>query len=207
MQKNNQDTKEGGSNWFKRIMLLVLLVGLPAISWYYLSNGLNWRKEAVAELGSYGHIRGAFIMWPDGTKEDRLKSKVVVVHVFGENPDLTPENKKIIDTGEELFKQFGQSEHFRLAMVAEGGTAEFRSHMQTRPSIDYATWVWTGGLGSWRTIIDNGYQSFVAKTAAPPMTYHYALTDTSGMIRRYYNALDDQQVKRMVQQIALLLPK
>lgn len=187
-------------------MIFVILIILPALSWVYLSRGLNWRKEAVAELGSYGQIRGAYIAWPDGTKEDRLKSKVVVLHIFGENPELTPINKKIIDTGEELFKQFGRNEHFRMAMIAEGGTAEFRSHVQTRPSIDYVAWVWTGGLGSWRTIVENGYQSFALKTGAKPMTEYYALSDTAGVIRRYYDAADDEQVKRMVQQVAILLP-
>lgn len=190
----------------RKIMIFVLLVVLPAGSWYYLRGGLNWHKAAVAELGSYGQIRGAYVLWPDGTKEDRLDSKVVVLHVFGDNPDLTPVNKKIIDTGEELFKQFGRNTNFRLAMIAEGGTAEFRSHAQTRPSVDYATWVWTGGLGSWRTIVENGYQAFAVKTGAKPMTEYYALADTAGVIRRYYDATDDEQVKRMVQQVAILLP-
>ena len=190
----------------RKIMIFVVLIILPAISWVYLRNGLNWRKEAVAELGSYGQIRSANVLWPDGTKEDQLGGKVVVVHLFGKNPDLTPVNKKVIDTGEELFKQFGQNEHFRMAMVAEGGTSEFRSHVQTRPSIDYATWVWVGGVDAWRTVIENGYQSFALKTGAKSMSEYYALADTAGVIRRYYDATDDEQVKRMVQQVAILLP-
>jgi hypothetical protein len=180
---------------------------MPAISWMYLSNGLDWHKKAVAELGDYGHVQPAFIIWPTGEKQDRLDSKVTVLHIFGENPDLTNDNKKIIDTGEELFKQFEKSEYFRLCMIAEGGTSEFRSYAQTRPSADYATWVWTGGLGSWRTILENGYESYRVKTGAKSVPQYYGLADTSGMIRRFYNALDEEEVKRMVQQIAILLPK
>jgi len=187
--------------------LILILVVMPAISWMYLSNGLNWHKKAVAELGDYGKIQPAYILWPSGDKEDRLGGKVAVLHIFGENPDLTNDNKKIIDTGEELFKQFGQSEHFRLGMIAEGGTAEFRSYVQTRPSADYAAWVWTGGLGSWRTILENGYESYCVKTGAKQVPQYYGLSDTSGTIRRYYNALNDEEVKRMVQQIAILLPR
>lgn len=190
----------------RKIMILVLLIALPAISWVYLRNGLNWHKEAVAELGSYGQIRHANILWPDGTKEDRLDSKIVVVHVFGQNPELTPINRKIIDTGEELFKQFGKNEHFRLAMIADRGSAEFRSYAQTRPSSEYVTWVWAGGSEQWQPIMQRGYQAFAEKTNPDPMTEYYALADTAGIIRRYYDADDDEQVKRMVQQIALLLP-
>lgn len=187
--------------------LFVILVLLPGISWFYLGSGLKWHKAAVAELRTFAKIRGAYIIYPDGTKEDALKSKVVVLHYFGENPDLTPENKQILDTGQRLFEQFGQNPNFRIAMISEGGTAEFRSHAQTLPSSDYATWVWTGGLGSWRTIIENGYESFYLSEKVTPYPQYYALADTSGTIRRFYNAMDEKQVGRMVEHIALLLPK
>lgn len=186
--------------------LFLILIGLPAISWIYLSNGLKWRKEAVAELADYGKIGKATIIWPDGTWEDQLKGKVVVVHVFGENPDLTDANRQILDTAEKLFDQFGQNHDFRLAMIASGGTADFRSYFQKMPSVDYATWVWSGGLGSWRPIVENGYESYCLAEGIKPGEKYFALADTSGTIRRFYNALDEKQVDRMVQHIALLLP-
>lgn len=204
--ENLEQKPSTGRKVYIAAALFVILVALPAVSWIYLNNGLNWRKKAVAELASYGKIRGAYILWPDGTKDDQLKSKVVVLHIFGENPDLTETNRKIIDTGEKLFNQFGQNYNFRLAMIAEGGSSEFRSYAQTRPSADYATWVWTGGLGSWRTIILNGYESFCLAEGVRPVPEYYALADTSGTIRRFYNALDDKQLGRMVEHIALLLP-
>ncbi|MCB0529742.1 MAG: hypothetical protein KDC65_14795 [Saprospiraceae bacterium] len=186
--------------------LFLILVVLPGVSWIYLRDGLNWRKDAVAELGSYGQIRPAYIIWQDHTKEDLLKSKVVVVHNFGEDPDLTDANRKILDTGERLYKQFSQNPDFRLAMISRGGTAEFRSYAQTLPSADYATWVWTGGLGSWRTILDNGFEAYCLKENISPYKEYYALADTAGAIRRYYDATDDRQIERMVQHIAILLP-
>lgn len=191
----------------RKIMIIVILIIMPAMSWYYLSGGLHWRKQAVSELGAYGQIRGAYTLWPDGTKEDMLKDKVVVLHIYGENPDLTPENKKMLETSQELYKQFGKNKNFRIALIAEGGTVEFRSAVQTIPSIDYATWVRTGGLGSWRTIIENGYESFCIKTGSKPVPQYFVLADTAGIIRRYYDALDHAQVNRMVQQVALLLPQ
>jgi hypothetical protein len=187
--------------------LLLIFVVLPGLSWVYLQGGLNWRKAAQAELSKYGKIRAAYTIWPEGDKQDELKEKVTVVHVFGSNPDLTPANKHIMDTGEELFQQFGQSMYFRMAMVADGGTTEFRSYRQTRPSSDYATWVWTGGIGSWTTIMKNGFESYCVKNRIKPYPHYYALSDTSGMIRRFYNAMDKQEVGRMVEHIALLLPQ
>lgn len=186
--------------------LFLILVGLPAISWIYLRNGLNWRKEAVTELADYGKIGKATIIWPDGTWEDQLKGKVVVVHLFGENPDLTDGNRQMLDTAEKLFNQFGQNHDFRLAMIASGGTADFKSYFQKMPSVDYATWVWSGGVGNWRAILQNGYESFCLAENVKPDPEYFALADTSGTIRRFYNALDQDQVDRMVQHIAILLP-
>jgi hypothetical protein len=188
--------------------MFLIFVALPGMSWYYLRSGLNWHKKANSELGNYGKIRPAFIIFPDGEKRDQLKEKVTVIHIFGDNPDISDINKKILDTGENLFNQFGKNYSFVLCMVKEGGgTAEFKTYAQTRPSSDFATWVWTGGLGGWRTIVENGYESYCLASGAKPVPEYYALADTSGMIRRFYDANDDHQIGRMVEHIAMLLPK
>lgn len=193
------------------VVLFFILVVLPAGSWFYLRGGLNWRHQAQAELQDYGKIRGAYIIYPDGTKENQLKGKVCVLHFFGERPDLSNENKMILDTGEKLVKQFGYKpgnaeDYFRLVMICEGGTAEFKTHKQTLPTADLVNWVWTGGLGSWNSILANGYDSFCQKNNEQPSNEYYALTDTSGTIRRFYDALDEKDLGRMVEHISLLLP-
>jgi hypothetical protein len=193
-------------------ILLVILVGFPAASYIYMNNGYNWRKQAVSELGQYGKIRPAFLILPNGEKQNRLESSVAVIHIFGKNPDLTDANRKILDDGERLFKQFGIlgdmqiRADFRIAMIMEGGTAEFTSYRQKLPNSDFATFVWTGGLDVWKVIVDHGYEQFCKKEGIEPFPEYYALTDTSGQIRRYYNALDEKQVGRMVEHIAMLLP-
>ena len=192
---------------FITIALLLILVGFPLGSWLYLRQGVNWRRAAVGELSAYGQIRSANVIFPDGTKEDRLKKKVVVLHMFEEEPDLTDTNRKVIETGQRLFDQFGQNEYFRIAMITQGGTAEFRSYIQKMPSYDYATWVWTSGLGSWSTILNNGFEAYYVKNKISSYPQYFALTDTSGVIRRYYNALDEKEVGRMVEQISILLPQ
>lgn len=194
-------------------VLALLLFGLPAVSWLYLRNGLNWRIEAQAELkGEYGKIQPVTVIYPDGSKDNLLTDKVCVIHYFGANPDLTPENKFILDTGERLFKQFGFKsaavpDHFRLVMISQDGTAEFRTYARTLPSADYATWVWSGGLNSWRATLVNAYTLYCEQNNVKPVSHYYALADTTGTIRRFYNALDEKEVGRMVEHIALLLPR
>jgi hypothetical protein len=194
------------------VALTLVLVVLPAISWLYLSDGLQWRKDAKAELGSYGKIRGAYIIYPDGTKENQLAESVCVIHNFGSNPELTAENKQIIETNKRLYDQFGKMSNgsprpfFKIVMIFEGGSTDFRSEIQKIPSIDYANWVVMGGLGSWSTILQNGYEKFALEKNVKQQKEYYAMADTSGQIRCFYDALDEKKVIRMVQQIAIQLP-
>ena len=195
------------------IVLTFVLAVLPGLSWLYLSNGLQWRKDALAELGFYGGIRGAYIIYPDGTKENQLKESVCVIHNFGANPELTEDNKKIIEINKRLYDQFGKMANgtprpsFKIVMIYEGGSTEFRSEVQKIPSIDYATWVVTGGLGSWGTILQNGYEKFAVEKKVKQHKEYFALADATEQIKCFYNALDDDQVTRMVQQIAMMLPE
>jgi len=195
------------------IVLTIVLVVLPAISWIYLRDGLKWRKDAVAELGFYGPIRGAYIIYPDGTKENQLQESVCVIHNFGENPELTEDNKRIIETNKRLYDQFGKMSDgtprpfFKIVMIFQGGSTEFRSEIQKIPSIDYATWVVTGGLVSWGTILNNGYEKFALEKKVKQHKEFYALADATEQIKCFYNALDENQVNRMVQQISRLMPQ
>lgn len=195
-------------------LLFIILVVLPGISWLYLRNGLNWHKKAVAELRYYGQIRPAYFILPTGEKFNDLENKVCVVASLGVNPDLTEGNKRILDVGERLFNQFGKMSDetirpdFRIVIVCEGGTAEFTSYYQKLPSYDYATWTKTGGVGAWETILKNQYEKFcLDEGIKTPATSYFALTDPAGNIRRFYDVMDDAQVNRMVEHIALLLPK
>lgn len=187
-------------------ILALILVVLPAISYYYMKSGYTLRKEAVGKNANFGKVRSVPVIYPDGTKEDQIKGKVCVIHNFGESPDLTSDNRKILDTSEKLFNQFGSNPNFRLVMIAKDGTAEFRSHFQKMDSADFVTWAWTSAMGSWRTIIENGYESFYKSEGVSPVKDYFAVCDTSGQIRRYYNAVDDKEIERMVQHIAILLP-
>ncbi|MCS6927944.1 MAG: hypothetical protein NZM43_00455 [Saprospiraceae bacterium] len=195
------------------IVLVFLLVALPATSWLYLHKGLKWRRDAQEELkGEYGKILPVTVIYSDGSKENLLAQKVCVIHYFGANPDLTRENKFILDTGEKLFRQFGYKsashpDYFRMVMISQGGSAEFRTYARNLPSANYSNWVWTGGLNSWRATLVNAYTAYCQQNDVKPVRYYYALADTSGTIRRFYNALDEKEVGRMVEHIALLLPR
>ena len=190
----------------------MLLFGLPAMSYIYLKKGFEWRLKAQGELKDFGKIPQVPILWPDGTKENQLQGKLCVIHFFGNNPALVPVNKSIMDTGEDLFNQFGYKKDairndFRFVLIKEGGSADFETYANTRPSASMSNWVWTGGLNTWSKVLGEGYQYYTNTEHVMPYPNYYALTDTSGIIRRFYNAEDKSDIERMVQHIAILLPR
>lgn len=187
--------------------LLVIFVILPGISWFYLKGGLQWRRDAQAELGVYGKIRSVPVVWPDGQKEDQAGGKVCVVYLFGAEPDATPINKRVLDVCEKLSQQFGDNPAFRLVMVSEGGTSEFKSYYQKLPSADKDVWLWHGALSSWTTILANGYEQYCVARRVDPYPAPIALADADGTIRRFYNTEKDKEMGRLVEHIAILLPK
>jgi hypothetical protein len=204
---SNETTKPSKQKTILRgAILALILVVLPVISYYWLNSGFQLRKEALGKNANYGKVRSVPVIYPDGQKEDQIDGKVCVLHIFGETPDLTDDNRKILDTCEKLFDQFGPNPYFRLTLVSKEPTSEFRSHCQKMPSSDFVTWAWSAAIGSWRTIIENGYESYCIAEDVKPVKEYFAVCDTSGQIRRYYNALDDKEIDRMAQHIAILLP-
>lgn len=186
--------------------LVLLLVVLPGGAWYYLQQGLNWRKAVQSELRQYGKIRGAYLV-ESNNKIDLLKGKVCVLHLFPENDAaLDDGNQKVLDTGTRLLKQFRQNDAFRMVMISDYASTELKSYYQKLPDSDTGAWVWTGGTGSWRTILQNAYESYcIAEKTTPARTY-VALADTTGSIRSFYNVANEAEVERMAIHISLLLP-
>lgn len=198
--------------FFVFFALFMVLIALPAGSYLYMKSGLSWRKKAQDELRIYGKVFPAFVIYPDGAREDELKDKVCVIYFFGEHPDLTPENKRALDVSERLCQQFGYKSNsmrddFRLAMITLQGTTEFRSYAQKLPTAELVNWVWNGAMGSWTTILSNGYESFCKDEGIKPAQSYFALADADGTIRRFYDANDEKQIGRMVEHIAMLLPQ
>ncbi|MBN8682609.1 MAG: hypothetical protein J0L99_08145 [Chitinophagales bacterium] len=187
--------------------LLLMLVVFPAVSWLYLKGGITWRKEALAELGNFGKVPPFPLIYADGSKIDRIEGCACVIYRFEENPELTPHNQKVMDLGQQLYKQFGEfNPQFRLVMLANAGSSEFRSYKQKLPSIDYATWAWSPVTPTWNELLNGGFNMYCHDRDVSPYPHYFALTDKNGIIKRFYNAESDKEIGRMIEQIAILIP-
>jgi hypothetical protein len=210
---NNQEEKASLSRRVIGIALTtLLLIVFPAVSWVYLRSGLNWRKDALSELkGRYGNIRDAALLQSDPELIDSLKGKVCIIHSFGVAPDTSVENRHILSIGEKLYKQFGvlgdgqRSRHFKLVMVAHAGSESFYDYIHGLPAAN-TKWAWSMSVDTWGVFLDKQYSEFCKSVNQNPAQETFALCDTTGAIRRFYDALDKEQVDRMVTHVTMLLP-
>jgi hypothetical protein len=191
----------------------LLLIVFPAVSWVYLRSGLNWRKQAISELrGHYGNINDEAVRRSDPELLDSLKGKVCIVHSFGLAPDTSAINRHILQIGEKLYKQFGilgdgrKTKYFKLVMVAHAGSEPFYDHVRSLPTAANTKWGWSISVDAWGPFLDKRYGEFCGSTKENPVQETFALCDTTGAIRRFYNALDKEQVDRMVTHVTMLLP-
>jgi hypothetical protein len=210
---NNTSSVFKGRRVFRILALFLLVVVLPAGSWYYLRSGLDWRIAAKSELGAYGTIPPSYIVFPGNDKINLIESCVCVVHDFGDAPEFTPENKFIMDEANKMAEGIGVMGdkmvrlNFRVIMLANNGSAEFRSYYQKFATIDNATWLWRPSTESWRRILQQGYQQYCEQSKVSPTKEYFALTDTGGIVLRYYNAMDPAEIGRMVEHISMVMPK
>jgi hypothetical protein len=187
------------------VILALLLVVFPAMSWVYLRNGLQWRRTVQAELRNYGKIDPVYYI-QSNKKIDLTKGNVCVLHNFGDSPALTAENKEIMALGEKLYDQFGQNGHFRLTMIADNAPDDFRAYARERAGANGAAWIWAGSEGSWRGVLQNAYEYYTLHTKETPVKAYFAVSDTLGTIRCFYDVHNRQQINQLVTHVSLLLP-
>lgn len=141
------------------IVLIAMLGVLPLGSWFYLKQGLDYRKAALEELRSKQTIEGNNFM----SLAMQGKTTLWVL-------DSSKAQKALIPIKE----QFKDAYTFQIA-------------------------------GSW---VENDViyiPSHVKDSIITNREYVYALVDTSMHIRNFYTA-NDQQLKTMVEHLAIILP-
>ena len=144
--------------YFKSVLVIMLLVGLPAGSWYFLQHGLEWRREKRTELVPKGNLL------TDNNWTETQKQSLTAL--FKDKTSLVTLSNKYTDRELEVVNQFKDAFTFQ---------ALNNSNLE----------VPLNGL----------YDA------------NYIVIDTSLNVRQKYIGQGEQIITRIVEDIALLLPK
>lgn len=171
--------------------LFLLLIGLPAGSWYYLQLGLDYRKETMGQLQDHGAFTLKTNHTPVGEGSVRVINFLSAANADTKGPLLA-----------KLYEQFDKREDFELVTFVDttafADLVTFRTTYQLEeepqcsfPSLKTAEW-----------------QSFVSthESDAKAEIPYLALVDVKGNIRNFYEQEDEEAVKQLVEHIAFLLP-
>lgn len=176
---------------FQFAALFLLLIGLPAGSWYYLQLGLDYRKETMGQLQDHGAFTLKTNHTPVGEGSVRVINFLSATNADTKGPLLA-----------KLYEQFDKREDFELVTFVDttafADLATFRTTYQLEeepqcsfPSLKAAEW-----------------QAFVSthESGAKAEVPYLALVDVKGNIRNFYEQEDEEAVKQLVEHIAFLLP-
>ncbi|NET32963.1 MAG: hypothetical protein F6K19_13255 [Cyanothece sp. SIO1E1] len=175
--------------------LFLLLVGLPAGSWYYLQKGLDYRLATMGQLTDHGDFK---LLASSSTDEDS-KASVQVINFLAADQSGREQQGVLLS---KLYEQFDKREDFQLVTfwdsTAFSGLEEFRTKfgLEEEPQCTFQP---LAGA-SWGQFV----QTYEKESSVP--ADYMALVDIEGNIRNFYTQKEEESVKDLVEHIALLLP-
>lgn len=170
------------------LVALALLMAAPIISYFYLNEGYQYRISSLQELEIKGEINPFNLAIDTVTSfsDDDLKGKITAV-LFLEGND--EERQYVTD----LVDQFGERREFQLLVLAPSTMT-----WESKPPV---------------TVVrspEDGSRNFLSNTFSDTLdwkTPSFVLVDTSAQIRHYYQGNWEVKRKKLVEHIAIILPR
>ncbi|MBR9920637.1 MAG: hypothetical protein GYB31_07335 [Bacteroidetes bacterium] len=187
----------------KRILqtsfLFMILVIFPLISWYYLRGGLDYRLDALDELEELGTL--AAFEWTDQENETfnkEMASGNLLIAGFLPSGEL---REVYVDNMKKFHEQFdNRTDVYFLTLVPSGNAAQLVSDYEIK---DQNQWKWVNIPESQLAAIAATYQLNPEQDPAEWIS----LVDEKGQIRKHYRIDDKKQLSRLVEHMAILLPR
>lgn len=165
--------------YIKTILILLLLVGLPIGSWYFLKSGLDWRKTKVTDLKTKDQFFTAF----EFTNSDKDKLYELMAH----RTCIVKMNEGINADDESIINQYSNAYTFQF--ISFDKTVKDNNKWTSKTAVRY-------------------YKPENAKPRFNRIAdVDYVLVDTSGYVRQYYEGSSQQVLKTLVEDVAVILPR
>ncbi len=194
--------------WFVYLVLTVVLVGFPLVSYIYLKGGYNYRKAAIDMMEDHGRM-------PDLTRLDRVRGNlpdslrgnmVVIGWLTAEHETAANIYGRKLDS---LYTQFANSPHLYFTTIAAPSMTDsliddwlLRFELpQDDPMLSV--------LRAPQDFFSNSKSSFgLAKSANAETSSDavVALVDSSSTIIKHYDLVNHDETVSLVQLISLFIP-
>jgi len=182
--------------WLQTIALLMMLIVMPALSWYYLKKGENYQVKMRAELKDYGKLPSFTLPKLLDTNSINLATdlinKVVIAKVVDAN-ELEP--------GDDLRFALG-SLHTQFD---ERNDIIFLLHTTIKDTARVGAFIRQNKMSDPSQVVVTGSDPKLVQSYHFPKPGMMAIVDTLGVIRRYYNYRDGNEVRRLTEHVTVLM--
>ncbi len=182
-------------------LIFAMLFILPLGSIYFLSSGTKYRKASHAELKDHGKV-GHFILNNQNNisiSPEALHGRVTVINFLSDDMEVAKQQTERIAKVHQSYNNV--EDVVFLSFIKSDSTQSMLDRAQDLGILDHDQWFLMGTDESeWTGIATNAFQ-------LPNIETGVALVDTSLTIRRYYNITSNPEMGRLVEQIAIVIPK
>jgi len=183
--------------------LILMLVGLPAISYFYLKTGYDYRKEAILTQGDFGKMPS--LKQYDqirGELPDTLRGAMTVVGWLDPTkPASANQYGLMMDS---VYQQFENSPNLFFTTIVKADNprdaANAFAEEYKLPDVDMISFLGTDAAGFRQSAQD--FQLPVLPGEEPVV----ALVDSSLTIVKYYDLAKREETIGLVQLISLIIP-
>ncbi|MGK0366075.1 MAG: hypothetical protein ACI85O_003146 [Saprospiraceae bacterium] len=194
----SENAKKGKIHWKVVGMLFLILIILPAGSWYYLTTGYNYHKVLVNELKEdFGMVPNYTATTADSKpfNFESLAGNTAVVHFMGEN---AVQKDYLWDRMEKLHEQFDDRNDIKF--ISHITNADERALPK-----DTAQWkVIRGTEAEFDRIARENYKMKFKEGETVLNNSQFILLDSS-LIRNYYDANSMREMGRMLEHITIVM--
>jgi cytochrome oxidase Cu insertion factor (SCO1/SenC/PrrC family) len=193
---------------FQLIALFLMLICLPAVSWYYLRSGLDYRIATMEELQELGELSGFEIKIDSQNvfKPSDLKGNVIVAAFI--KPQDSALGEQFGGTLQKLRDQFKDTERvkFLLHDLAgnQGNLSQFAD--QYLLSNQENVQLLSSTSAQMAALAKDNYRLPEATQENLSENPYLVLVDTSSVIRNYYDVRELAQVQKLVGHITHIMP-
>ncbi len=186
----------------QRIALTMLLVVVPGISWYYLSEGMKYRKHSLAELKDYGKVETfqAKTINNSQVTADSLKGKIAIVSFILNGNDSS--DIKLMANFSKMRKQFQERKEVCYLAFINADSSNTLGIVQRNNLIAKNTFIAAVSKEKIKELM----QQFKVENPNLESYPYLVFLDLESKVRNMYNATEVGPMKRMVEHIAIKLP-
>ncbi len=194
------------------IFLTITLGVIPIGSWYYLKQGLNYRKQRIGSLNAFGNWGDSMSLKLIDGKDfttDSLRGRFVVVNIF-DPADSTDKNQIAASKQMQRFQEaFGKerSDIYCLSLPVGAHTdSALVAAYAKRYHANSRVWRVAKATENVPILVDSlNYEKF-GKSKDPIKQPIFALIDNKFKIRNYYDGTQKEDVNAMIEVISIIMP-